>query len=30
MIDTRDALVPGDLPDDVEFSGYVDSWKGKA
>ncbi len=30
MIDTRDALVPGDLPEGVEFAGYVDSWKGKS
>jgi len=27
MIDTRDALVPGDLPEGVEWTGYVDSWK---
>ena len=27
MIDTRDALVPADLPAGVEWSGYVDSWK---
>ena len=28
MLDARDALVPGDLPEGVEFTGYVDSWKG--
>jgi len=27
MIDTRDALEIGPLPDGVEFHGYVDSWK---
>lgn len=30
MLDARDALVPGDLPDGIEFTGYVDSWKGGA
>ena len=29
MLDARDPLVPGDLPDGVEFTGYVDSWKDK-
>ncbi|MCU7842897.1 MAG: homogentisate 1,2-dioxygenase [Candidatus Thiodiazotropha sp. (ex Monitilora ramsayi)] len=28
MIDTRDALEVAELPDGVEWSGYVDSWKG--
>ena len=26
MIDSRDALEVSDLPDDVEWHGYVDSW----
>ena len=28
MIDTRDALEVGELPGGVEWTGYVDSWKG--
>jgi len=28
MLDARDPLTPGDLPEGVEFAGYVDSWKG--
>ncbi|MEN8107828.1 MAG: homogentisate 1,2-dioxygenase [Pseudomonadota bacterium] len=28
MIDTRDALEVADLPEGVEWAGYVDSWKG--
>ena len=27
MIDTRDPLTPGDLPDGVEDTAYVDSWR---
>ena len=27
MVDTRDALDIGALPDGVEWAGYVDSWK---
>ncbi|HZH28529.1 MAG TPA: homogentisate 1,2-dioxygenase [Azospirillaceae bacterium] len=30
MIDSRDALEIGSLPEGVEFNGYVDSWKGPA
>jgi homogentisate 1,2-dioxygenase len=26
MIDTRDALAAGDLPDGVEIADYVESW----
>jgi len=29
MVDTRDALEIGSLPEGVEFAGYVDSWKAK-
>ncbi|MDJ0949702.1 MAG: homogentisate 1,2-dioxygenase [Alphaproteobacteria bacterium] len=29
MVDTRDALEIGALPEGVEFTGYVDSWKTK-
>jgi homogentisate 1,2-dioxygenase len=29
MIDTRDALDPGAAAAAVEWTGYVDSWKGK-
>ncbi|HLB79981.1 MAG TPA: homogentisate 1,2-dioxygenase [Dongiaceae bacterium] len=29
MVDTRDALDVGTLPDGVEWAGYVDSWKGE-
>ena len=29
MVDTRDALEVGPLPDGVEWTGYVDSWKTK-
>ncbi len=29
MIDTRDALQVAELPEDVEWHGYVDSWKGE-
>ncbi len=28
MVDTRDPLEVGDLPEGVEFDGYKDSWKG--
>ena len=28
MLDARDPLIPADLPDGVEFTAYVDSWKG--
>ena len=27
MVDARDALQVGDMPQDVEWTGYVDSWK---
>jgi len=29
MIDTRDTLTPAELPDGVELTEYVDSWKGQ-
>ena len=28
MLDARDPLTPADLPDGVEFTAYVESWKG--
>jgi len=28
MLDARDPLTPADLPDGVEFTAYVDSWRG--
>lgn len=30
MLDARDPLTPADLPDGVEFTAYVESWKGGA
>ncbi|MEX1206650.1 MAG: homogentisate 1,2-dioxygenase, partial [Dongiaceae bacterium] len=30
MVDTRDALDVGTLPDGIEWTGYVDSWKGES
>lgn len=30
MVDARDPLSPADLPEGVEFTAYVDSWKGQS